>query len=113
MKRLTSGLAIGTVALFAATGFALAQSAPDAAASGSPSAAPSESTAPAETAAPMEAPAQPSTQQTSPSDRPTQAGGMHNTSDVRSNSKSGCERKPVQSTSEAPAKASNGCEKPR
>lgn len=110
MNRLTSGLAIGTIALFTATGFALAQSAPDAAGSGSPPASPA-SPAPAETTAPSESPAPSSTQQMTPSDEPAQAGGMHNTSD-QSSGKKPCEPT-TQSSSTDAAKASAGCRKPK
>src|SRR3569623_149157 len=99
MNRLTSGLAIGTVALFAATGFAFAQAAPDAAASGSPpAAAPSEGTTP-ESSAPA------------PADQPAQAGGMQSTSDTK-NGKKPCEPT-TQSSSTDPAKATTGCRKPK
>ena len=103
MNRLTSTLAIGTVALFAGTGFALAQAAPDAAASGSPSAAPA---APA-----AESPAPAQTEQAVPSDEPAQAGGMRNTSDMKSDGKKPCEPT-TQSSSADPAKATAGCRKP-
>ena len=105
MNRLTSGLAIGTVALFAATGFAFAQAAPDAAASGSPpAAAPSEGTTP-ESSAPTPA------DQMSPADQPAQAGGMQSTSDTK-NGKKPCEPT-TQSSSTDPAKATTGCRKPK
>lgn len=106
MNRLTSGLAIGTVALFAASGFALAQSASDAAASGSPAAAPTEGMTP-DSSAPAPA------DQTSPADRPAQAGGMHNTSDMQSSGKKPCETTTTQPSSTDAAKAGTGCRKPK
>jgi hypothetical protein len=107
MNRVTSVLAVGTVTLFAATSFALAQAAPDAAASGSPSA------APAEAAAAAEGPAAAPVQQTNPSDEPAQAGGMHNTSDLQKNGAKPCEPTVPQSSSPDPAKSNTGCRKPK
>ena len=105
MNRVTSALAIGTLALFTGSGLALAQSASDAAASGSPSAAPA---APA-----AESPAPAQTEQGVPSDEPAQAGGMHNTSNMKSNGKKPCEPTIAQPSSTERAKTSANCEKPK
>jgi len=102
MNRVTSGFAIGTLALFAATGFALAQSTPDAAATGAPPPPAAQSAAPA--------PAE----QMSPADQPAQAGGMQNTSAMKSDAKKGCEKPtdPKAAAAES-SKIGIGCEKPK